>query len=106
MGDVINSTLMHINDLPRPYSTLTRHQRGLILTLYDYLCQLYFKFVFNFNDTPVSNTRTLPVNIYFNDTLVNSTRTLPVNILTCAWKTEKPCKLQYNSLTVFWLVSL
>ena len=38
MGDVINSTLMHINDLPRPYSTLTRHQRGLILTLYDYLC--------------------------------------------------------------------
>ena len=41
---------------------------------------LYFKFIFNFNDTPVSNTRTLPVNIYFNDTLVNSTRTLPVNI--------------------------
>ena len=67
---------------------------------------LYFKFIFNFNDTPVSNTRTLPVNIYFNDTLVNSTRTHPVNIFTCAWKTEKPCKLQYNSLTVFWLVSL
>ena len=38
MGDVIKSTLMHINDLPRPYSTLTRDQRGLILTLYDYLC--------------------------------------------------------------------
>ena len=67
---------------------------------------LYFKFIFNFNDTPVSNTRTLPMNIYLNDTLVNSTRTLPVNIFTCAWKTEKPCKLQYNSLTVFWLVSL
>ena len=40
------------------------------------------------------------------DTRVNSTRTLPLNIFTCAWKTEKPCKLQYNSLTVFWLVSL
>ena len=41
--------------------------------------QLYFKFIFNFNDTLVmSNTRTLQVNIYFNDTLVNSTHTLPV----------------------------
>ena len=47
-----------------------------------------------FNDTLVNSTRTLQVNIYFNDTLVNSTDTLPVNIFTCAWKTEKPCKLQ------------
>ena len=47
-----------------------------------------------FNDTLVNSTRTLQVNIYFNDTLVNSTHTLPVNIFTCAWKTEKPCKLQ------------
>ena len=33
-----------------------------------------------FNDTLVNSTRTLQVNIYFNDTLVNSTRTLQVNI--------------------------
>ena len=30
------STLMHINDLPQPYSTPTRHQRGLISSLYHY----------------------------------------------------------------------
>ena len=36
MGDVMYSTFMHINDLPQPYSTLTRHQRGLILSLYHY----------------------------------------------------------------------
>ena len=29
MGDAIDSTLMHINDLPRSNLTLTRHQRGL-----------------------------------------------------------------------------
>ena len=36
MGDVMYSTLMHINDLPQPYSTLTRHQQGLISSLYHY----------------------------------------------------------------------
>ena len=36
MGDVMYSTLMHINDLPQTYSTLTRHQRGLISSLYHY----------------------------------------------------------------------
>ena len=36
MGDVMFSTLMHINDLPQPYSTLTRHQRGLISSFYHY----------------------------------------------------------------------
>ena len=30
------STLMHINDLPQPYSTLTRHQRGLISSFCHY----------------------------------------------------------------------
>ena len=67
------------------YSTPTRVNSDP-LWLFMLLC---FKFVFNFNDTRV-----------------NSTRTLPLNIFTRAWKTEKPCKLQYNSLTVFWLVSL
>ena len=32
----MDSTLTHINDLPLPYSTLTRHQRGLISSLYHY----------------------------------------------------------------------
>ena len=35
----MDSTLMHINDLldlPRPNSTLTRHQRGLISNILDY----------------------------------------------------------------------
>ena len=37
MGDVMYSTLMHINDdLPQPYSTLTRRQQGLISSLYHY----------------------------------------------------------------------
>ena len=36
MGDVMDSTLMHINDLPRPYSTLNRYQGGLISSLYHY----------------------------------------------------------------------
>ena len=81
MGDVINSTFMHINDLPRPYSTLTRHLRGLILTFHDYLCNCILNlFLILMIHHAVSNTRTVPVNIYFNDTLVNSTRTLPVNI--------------------------
>ena len=34
MGNVMDSNLMHINDLPQPYSTLTRPQRGLISSLY------------------------------------------------------------------------
>ena len=36
MGNVMDSNLMHINDLPQPYSTLTRPQRGLISSLYHY----------------------------------------------------------------------
>ena len=35
VGDVIDSTLMHINDLPRLNSTLTQHQRSLILLKHD-----------------------------------------------------------------------
>ena len=35
MGDVIDSTLMHINDLPIPVP-LPIHQRGLILLKHDY----------------------------------------------------------------------
>ena len=32
----MDSNVMHINDLPQPYSTLTRPQRGLISSLYHY----------------------------------------------------------------------
>ena len=36
MGDVTDSTLVHINDLPIP---IPIHQRGFISSLYDYYCQ-------------------------------------------------------------------
>ena len=39
MGDVIDWTLMHINDLPKPIP-LPIHQRGLSLLKHDYLLEI------------------------------------------------------------------
>ena len=49
MVDVIDSTLMHINDLPRPNSTLT----GVNLLKHDYFRYTQYVFVSYQNITPL-----------------------------------------------------